>query len=478
MQHHQPSSLGHPSTASKDLHNRQRNASIINRQSSIVATSSNLPFLVIIDAASPRRSSINTSDAKQPGACTSRPVPYSTGSTHRALGRDLSSPRPSRLRSRGKEELARSPSVEPGATLSLHSDRVALHRRGPVCARISGSQRRAHRRLPATVHPLKLKGIFAHAPVHVHVHPSQIQSPTYHDDIDAPDDVRAKLPGRLARFSMTLSEPARLIIPSNTPSPLRARSRASGMVLDALRSLARATELSIYMVDEEASRAHLQPLCALLAAGRAAPLPPYTETARLFGGSGGCRWVDRTLSPPPPLPPLVDEDHSSLPPPRYDELGPGPPMPPISSQEARLARFSPRSESAESSAVLQRLTMLEVLVQAQAKQIEELLADNRQQKERIRECEVDIGAVRLAAERAHGRVEELELEMAVQRDDMERLDGEVQYCREFQEDEDLVEIVASTVSDRISDNVTDAVIDRIATRGLVARNISFSLGDE
>lgn len=117
-----------------------------------------------------------------------------------------------------------------------------------------------------------------------------------------------------------------------------------------------------------------------------------------------------------------------------------------------------------------------MLVQAQARQIDDLLADNRQQKDRIRECEADIGAVRQAAERAHGRVEELELEMAVQRDDLERVDGEVQYCRE--QEEEIAEVVASAVSDRITDAVTEAVTERIATRGFVARNISFSLGDE
>lgn len=177
--------------------------------------------------------------------------------------------------------------------------------------------------------PLKLKGIFVHAPVHVHIHPSQIQSPAYSDDVDVPDTIRAKMPGRLARFSMTLSEPVRLIIPSNTPSPLRARSRASGQVLDALRSLARATHLSIYMTNEESSRTHLQPLCSLLAAGCGVPLPPYTETFRLFGGSGGCQWVDQSPDPPPSVQPSAEEDHDSLPPPRYDELGPGPPMPPL-----------------------------------------------------------------------------------------------------------------------------------------------------
>lgn len=126
--------------------------------------------------------------------------------------------------------------------------------------------------------------------------------------------------------------------------------------------------------------------------------------------------------------------------------------------------------------VQQRLDILEGLVQAQARQIDELLADNKLQKERIRECESDIGAARLAAERAHARVEELELEMAVQRDDMQRLEGDVQYCRE--QEDDLIEIVTDTVSGRIVDIVADAVTERISTRGLIARNISFSLGDE
>ena len=180
--------------------------------------------------------------------------------------------------------------------------------------------------------PVKLKGSFAHAPVHIHVHPSQIQSAEYTSSDNVPEAVQTKLSGRLARLSMTLSEPVHFIVPCNTPSPLRARSRASGQVLDALRTLSRATLLSIYMEDQDATRAHLLPLCALLAAGRAVPLSPYTETFRLFGGSGGRRWVDDSM------PPSTEED-DSLPPPRYDELGPGPPMPPISSMSPWFSAF-------------------------------------------------------------------------------------------------------------------------------------------
>ncbi|KAK7994652.1 hypothetical protein PG991_016240 [Apiospora marii] len=315
--------------------------------------------------------------------------------------------------------------------------------------------------------PLKLKGIFVHAPVHVHIHPSQIQSPTYSDAIDVPDAIRAKLPGRLARFSVILSEPVRLIIPSNTPSPLRARSRASGQVLDALRSLARATQLSIYMADDEASRSHLQHLCSLLAAGRGVPLPPYTETFRLFGGSGGSKSESQGTKRQRHRRSTSSTCSEAS---AFADAG-------LQVKKPDLRASPPRLEPAtESSAMLQRLTLLEMLVQAQARQIDELLADNRQQKDRIRECEADIGAVRQAAERANGRVEELELEMALQRDDLERVDGEVQYCRE--QEEEIAEVVASAVSDRITDAVTEAVTERIATRGLVARNISFSLGDE
>ncbi|KAK8064336.1 hypothetical protein PG994_006974 [Apiospora phragmitis] len=340
--------------------------------------------------------------------------------------------------------------------------------------------------------PLKLKGIFAHAPAHVHIHPSQIQSPVYNDDIDAPDAVRAKLPGKLARFSMMLSEPVRLIIPSNTPSPLRAREPCLGpgprrpSILDP-------SHPAVYLLGGRRSIAgpSAASVCTDFCWSCRAAAAVYRDisTLRRMGGlpMGGQISITSTITAP---------------------FGRGPPMPPIStksegqgtkrqrqrrstsstcSEDAALAdaglqvkkpdlRASPPRPASESSAVQQRLALLEVLVQAQARQIDELLADNRQQKERIRECEADIGAVRLAAERAHGRVEELELEMAVQRDDLERLDGDVQYCLE-QEDE-IVEVVASTVSDRITDAVADAVTDRIATRGLIARNISFSLGDE
>jgi uncharacterized membrane protein len=62
-------------------------------------------------------------------------------------------------------------------------------------------------------------------------------------------------------------------------------------------------------------------------------------------------------------------------------------------------------------------------------------------------------------------VDKLELEVAEQREDIARLDGDVQYCLE-REDE---------IKEAITDAVTDALMDRISERGLSASNVVFTL---
>jgi hypothetical protein len=83
-----------------------------------------------------------------------------------------------------------------------------------------------------------------------------------------------------------------------------AKSRASGRVLDAIRSLSRATQLVMYIPANLAPRAHLQRLSALLTDGGVQELRPYTELFKLFGGLGGRIWdvgpLHPTTSPPPP----------------------------------------------------------------------------------------------------------------------------------------------------------------------------------
>ncbi|KAK4233943.1 hypothetical protein C8A03DRAFT_19077 [Achaetomium macrosporum] len=348
--------------------------------------------------------------------------------------------------------------------------------------------------------PVKLKRVSARTPIHIHVHPSRVQSCTFAVAVDVPGAIRASSPGQLASLSMTLSGPVQVVVPHNMVSSSPAKSRASGRVLDAIRSLGRATQLVMYMPANQAPRAHLQRLSALLTGGGLQALPPYTELFKSFGGSGGRIWDLGPACSATSLPDGEEDANQDTPPP-YHELPAGPPAHPTSStrkpflSEVRDGKRRRRSTTSSSDAITelttkkpdlraspprlchsektqtlelsisQRLALLEALVHAQALQINRLSSENQEQRKRIDEYEAELAAVRLEIGRVDGQVDKLELEIAEQREDIVRLDGDVQYCLE-REDE---------ITEVVTDRVTEAVTDRISERGLTAANIIFTL---
>lgn len=152
--------------------------------------------------------------------------------------------------------------------------------------------------------PVKLKNVPARTHIHIHIRPSCVQSCAFAVAADAPEAVRAVSRCQLASLSMKLSGHVQIVVPhSMASSPRPAKSRASGRVLDAIRSLSRATRLVMYIPANLAPQTHLQRLSALLTGGGLQELPPYTELFKLFGGSGGRIWdvepLYPTTSPPP-----------------------------------------------------------------------------------------------------------------------------------------------------------------------------------
>jgi hypothetical protein len=190
--------------------------------------------------------------------------------------------------------------------------------------------------------PVKLKHVPARTPIHIHIRPSHVQSCTYAVAVDAPEAVRAVSQCQLASLSMKLSGPVQIVVPSTMESSSRpAKSRASGQVLDAIRSLSRATQLVMYMPANLAPRTHMQRLSALLTGGGLRELPPYTELFKLFGGSGGRIWdvepLYPTTSPPPPD---GDEEGDCDIPPPYHEACVGPSAPAASRSRKQYPFFS------------------------------------------------------------------------------------------------------------------------------------------
>ncbi|KAK4122894.1 hypothetical protein N657DRAFT_646659 [Parathielavia appendiculata] len=342
--------------------------------------------------------------------------------------------------------------------------------------------------------PVKLKQVPARTPIHIHIRPSHVQSCTFAVAVDPPEAVRAVSQGQLACLSMNLSGSVQVIVPQNMSlSPRPAKNRASGLVLDAVRSLSRATQLVMYMPANLAPRTHLHRLSALLSCGDGVQeLPPYTELFKLFGGSGGRIW-DVEPSYPASSPDGGGEGNEDIPPP-YQEVSARPstlriqsegrdgkrrhsssdPVAAAVTDETSRAkrpdlRASPPTSHLPEKAqrpeptILQRLALLEAVVHAQAVQISNLSSENQAQRKRIDECEGELAALRLEIARMDRQLDRLDLEVSEQREDIARLDGNVQYCLEREDD--------------IAEAVIDAVTERISERGLSAANIHFILGD-
>jgi len=152
--------------------------------------------------------------------------------------------------------------------------------------------------------PVKLKNVPAHAPIHVHIRPSRVQSCNFAIAVNAPEAVRVVSQCQWASLSMKLTGPVQIVVPHTMATSSRpAKTQASGRVLDAIRSLSRATQLVMYMPANLAPRTHLHRLSTLLTGGGLHELPPYTELFKLFGGLGGRIWhiealYSTTSSPP------------------------------------------------------------------------------------------------------------------------------------------------------------------------------------
>ncbi|KAK4101888.1 hypothetical protein N658DRAFT_515624 [Parathielavia hyrcaniae] len=342
--------------------------------------------------------------------------------------------------------------------------------------------------------PVKLKQVPARTPIHIHIRPSHVQSCSFAVAVDAPEAIRAVSQGQLASLSMKLGGPVQVVVPHNMAYSSRpAKSRASGRVLDAIRSLSRATQLVMYMPANLAPRTHLHRLSALLTGGGGGgvsvqELPPYIELFKLFGGSGGRIW-DVEPSYSAASPPDDDGGGDRDVPPPYQEVSTGPSAASTlgtqsegrdgkrrrssndelaSTKRPDLRASPPRSHLPEKAqgpepTVLQRLALLEAVVHAQAVQISNLSSENQAQRKRIDECEAELAALRLETGRVDRLVDRLDLEVSEQREDIARLDGSVQYCLEREDD--------------ITEAVMDAVTERISERGLSAANIHFTLGD-
>lgn len=151
-------------------------------------------------------------------------------------------------------------------------------------------------------------------PLYLHVHPDQICSLVCDGPSQVPADTRKKLGDATICLRFHLSRPADLVVPHVSLVPRR--QKGNGDTIDALKLLAKATSLNVYLTHHTLSEALLRPLCDAVVQ-RSLKAPGWAPgLAGLYSGRGGKIQSIGASPPPPPTSP-----------PSYDELAPSPPPP-------------------------------------------------------------------------------------------------------------------------------------------------------
>ncbi|KAL7966016.1 hypothetical protein HDV63DRAFT_408025 [Trichoderma sp. SZMC 28014] len=167
--------------------------------------------------------------------------------------------------------------------------------------------------------PIRVKGIESYSCITSSINIRSIATLKLDENPEIPDIVRKKLNCKAVCLHVDLSQPFDLIASTAATEPIQPRKRPSGPVIDALRSLAKATAISIYISAREISLPRLAAFCEAVSQSRLHPIHTDTSTslASLYGGSGG---KIITLSSEDYAPTSRNEN-----PPSYDQLESLPP---------------------------------------------------------------------------------------------------------------------------------------------------------
>ncbi|KAK9423200.1 hypothetical protein SUNI508_04494 [Seiridium unicorne] len=209
----------------------------------------------------------------------------------------------------------------------IHPDPKNKHITFEACVENNASKPLSFFRLRIPVR-LKQKDIA----FYIHIPPNHILSLDWSLQSEATAPVRAKLNSNITCLRFSLLKPAQLIVPNQ--EILQPSRSLSANIIKALKSLATAHAIAVYLQHTTLSKPRLESIAEVVHSGQSQPVPRYCDLHRLYEGLGG-----RTLL-------LVDENENANgvstnleaapefqgdSPPSYDEIGPGPPIPHVTS---------------------------------------------------------------------------------------------------------------------------------------------------
>lgn len=298
--------------------------------------------------------------------------------------------------------------------------------------------------------PIQLKGVDCNTHVTIIIHPDIIDAIEPETFAVGPAPVHKKLICSVICLRFHLSQPLQIVVPVAAAEPLHPKRKPSGDVLDAVRSLARVTALSVYVSDNELPKAKLNAVCKAISQRQVKLLPRQDDLASFYGGSGA-KIIDFSADSPP----------------SYHELEPPPPMAPIiKTNGGKRRRAHDRNNSDE--------------VDSRIDAIWAELIQMRKEKARDEDAHHQIHQLQ-------ARVEQLEKDKQDMRQELDDLCSQLQNATEAveacetnmlemqQRIDELEEqqygnhVVDSDAEDRIAETVTDRVLDSISATSYNAK---------
>ncbi|KAL1641361.1 hypothetical protein SLS58_006060 [Diplodia intermedia] len=172
--------------------------------------------------------------------------------------------------------------------------------------------------------PVSLKTQSKKTNLFIFIHPERISTLEKSTSSELPEAVRTAFPvvsnNAILQLRFTLSTPSAVVIPAN--SPLTPKSAASVNLLRRLRSLAQATQLTVYLAAKGHPKHSIATMCEMANTSKLKSDPSELRLETLYAGSGAKAIEAADLVFP------FDHDDPPESPPSYDELAlPSPPRP-------------------------------------------------------------------------------------------------------------------------------------------------------
>ncbi|SPJ76051.1 uncharacterized protein FTOL_05782 [Fusarium torulosum] len=286
--------------------------------------------------------------------------------------------------------------------------------------------------------PTKLKGLDIVTNVMLRVCASSIVSFDLTKNPTVPPAIGQEFESTALSLDFTLKCPPTIIVHTGAVEPLSAARKLSGVVLDAIRDLSKATALSIYIEARDAP-AKLQDISDAASQDLFKSSSTRYHIASMYGGIGG-KLID--LKAETAAPPSYNEAATSPPPP--------PPIEPLSKKRPRQDTDPERDDITLLWSELR--AMKEVQSQVKAEN-EKLIQQNKELVQGMDKLQERYDALEDRLTAIDSKNDEFadtyDCEVKELRDDLDSLEGIVQFVQEGQLGEESLKVIKDVVVEEI-----------------------------